>query len=167
MSLIVNTNIGTDTPVTGVTELTLDRSIPNYGSDWRVTKDEPDEVIITNMHAPVTYPEKFRTGVTEVADVYKGTGISSSLYSPTRKGNNVLVQLTEVWTVTDTVDTTYNVALPISGHVVLKIPQDPAITADLIIAFLGRLVSGLYETGSEDGTRLQALLRGALKPSDI
>jgi hypothetical protein len=167
MSFVVNHNTGTDTPITGVSELSLPRSIPNFGVDWRTKSDEPEEVVITNMNAPVAYPERFRTGASDIADIYKGTGISSTEYSASRKGRNILSQLTEVWTVTDTVDTTYKVALPVSCHIVLKVPEDPAITADDILTLIGRNVSGLFDSGSETGSRLQALMRGSLKPSDM
>lgn len=167
MSFIVNHNTGTDTAVPGVSTLTLTRGIPNFGADWREKMDSPEESIITNLNAPVAYPEKFRTAVSEISDIYKNTGIANTLMAPTRKGRNILSQLTEVWTVTDSVDTTYLVALPVSCHIVLKVPDHPAITASDIITLIGRAVSGLYETGDATGSRLQALMRGALKPTDM
>lgn len=162
----LNKNYSPDTEVPGVSSLSLARGIPNFGADWKVKNDEPNEVILTNLNSPVAYPENYRFGSTVVKDIYKGTGISPSLYSQSREGTNSLCQLTEVWTKTDTADPSYTVALPISGHVVLKIPNDPIITVEDIIGFLGRLISGFYETGSAEGTRLQAILRGCLKPSD-
>lgn len=167
MSFTVNKNIGTDTPISGVSSLTLERSIPNYGVDWRTKSDEPDEVVVTNMNSPVAFPEKFRVAASDINDIYKGTGISNTLVSPVRGGRNVLVQLTEIWTVTDSADPTYNVALPVSAHVVLKVPNHPAIVANDVVALLGRLVSGLYDSGSEESSRIAAILRGSLKPSDM
>lgn len=163
MSFVVNHNTGTDTPISGVSELSLERGIPNFGADFRVVSDEPNEVIITNMNAPVAYPEKFRTAVTDIADIYRNSGITNTQYSVNRRGKNILVQLTETWTVTDTADTTYSVALPVSCHFVIKVPEDPAVTADDVLTLIGRAVSGLFDSGSEEGTRLQALMRGSLK----
>lgn len=157
----------TDTPISGVSSLTLDRGLVNFGADFKVKSDEPDEVVVTNLTSPVSFPEKFRFGASEVADVYKGAGIEPSLYAPSRRGVSILGQVTEVWTVTDSVDASYQVALPVSAHLVIKVPQSDQITPAMVQALVGRLVSGLYETGSETTTRIQAMLRGALKPSDV
>lgn len=167
MSFIVNHNTGTDTPIPGVSSLTLTRGLVNYKADWRIKEDEPEQFILTNLNAPVAYSESFRWAVSDIENIYKNTGITSNLYSPTRKGVNLLIQNVETWTVTDTEDTTYNVALPIEGHIVLKLPEDPAITVDDILTFIGRLVSGLFDTGSETGTRIQAFMRRSLRPSDM
>lgn len=157
----------TDTAISGVTSLDLARGLVNYAADWRVKQDEPGEVVLTNLTSPISYPERFRIGASEVADVYKGSGIDPGLYAPTRRGISVLCQLTETWKLTDSTDATYEVALPITGHIVLKIPSNENITPAMVDTFLGRLVSGLYETGSETTTRLASILRGSLIPSDL
>lgn len=157
----------TDTAIDGVSTLDLARGLVNYGADWKVKQDEPNEVILTNLTSPITYPERFRVGASEVVDVYKGSGIDAGLYAPTRRGISVLCQLTEVWKVTDSTDATYEVALPITGHIVLKVPSNENITPAMINTFMGRLVSGLFETGSETTTRLASILRGSLKPADL
>lgn len=157
----------TDTAIQGVTSLDLARGLVNYGADWKVKQNEPNEIVLTNLTSPITYPERFRVGTSEVSDVYKGSGIDAGLYAPTRRGVSVLCQLTEVWKVADSVDATYEVALPITGHIVLKVPSNESITPAMIESFLGRLVSGLYETGSKTTTRLASILRGSLKPADL
>jgi hypothetical protein len=157
----------TDTAISGVTSLNLARGLVNYGADWRVKQDEPTEVILTNLTSPINYPERVRVGATEVADVYKGSGVEPGLYAPTRRGISILSQLTEVWKVSDTVDSAYEVALPITGHIVLKVPNSDQITPEMINTFLGRLVSTLFETGSDTTSRIASILRGSLTPSDI
>lgn len=157
----------TDTAISGVIERALARGLINYGADWRVKSEQPEEVILTNLTSPTSYPERIRIGASEVADVYKGSGVEPGLYSPTRRGTSILCQLTEVWKVTDTVDSTYEVALPVTGHIVLKVPNNEQITPAMINTFLGRLVSGLFETGSETTTRLASILRGSLTPADL
>jgi hypothetical protein len=167
MAFVMNHNTGTDTPITGVSELSLPRSIPNYGIDWRVQEDEPEKALIVNMNSPVAYPEKFRVSATDIANIYKDSGVSATQYSATKKGVKLYSQLTEHWTVTKTDDATYNVALPVSCAISLQLPQDPAVTIDDVLFLLGRAVSGLFDSGSETGVRLQALLRKSLKPSDM
>lgn len=156
-----------DSPVTGVTSLTLPLAVLNFGADFRIKSDEPNEAIITNLKSPIDRPERFRFGMSEVKDIYKNAGIDASLYAPSRRGASVLCQLTDVWTVTDSVDPSYEVALPIEGHIVLKVPANENVTTEMIKAFIGRLCAGLFETGDSGTTRLNSLLRGSLLPKDL
>lgn len=157
----------TDTAISGVSSLPFSRGLVNFGADFRIKSDEPDEAILTNMTSPLNFPEKARVGFTEVADVYKGAGIDPSLYAPTKRGVSILSQITEVWTVTDSEDPTFQVALPVSAHIVLKIPNHELITPAMVTTLLGRAVSGLYDTGDLTTKRLAAMLRGSLLPSDL
>lgn len=157
----------TDTAIPGVSSLSLNRGLVNYAADFKVKSDEPGEVILTNLTSPVVYPEKIRISVSDVSNVYTGSSIEPSLFSPTKRGTSLLVQLTEVWKVSDTVDPNLEIALPVSAHLVIKVPNHELVTPAAVETLLGRLVSGLYETGSQTTTRLTALLRGSLKPSDI
>jgi len=157
----------TDTPIAGVTELTIPIGLVNFGADFRIRTNEPGEAVITNITSPIDRPEKYRFAMNEVRDVYRNTGIDTTLYSPSRRGASVLCQLTDVWTVVDSVDPSYEVALPIEGHIVLKLPANENITADMVKAFVGRLVSGLFETGTTSSGRIRTLLRGSLLPQDL
>lgn len=154
-----------DTPVPGVDELSLKRAVVNFGSDYRVREDEPDHCIVTNLTAPQGKPESFKFAYTEVADVYKGTDIEPALRTQTKRGVQCLVRLDETWRVTDSEDPTFEVNLPVSAHLVLKIPNYDIITSEQVQYLVGRLISGLYDSGSTNLDRLTALLRGSLKPS--
>lgn len=166
MSRNVSANY-TDTPISGVTSLAFNRGLVNTGADFKVKVIKPDEVIITNLSSPILFPEKIRYSLSDVNDVYKGTGIDPGFFAPSRKGLSLLAQVTETWTVTDTTDATYQVALPVSAHLVLKVPNNEAVTPERIEQLIGRLISTLYDTGKSDNKRLTALLRGSLTPSDI
>lgn len=158
----------TDTPVEGVTALTLDRAVLNFAKDYRVkSNDAGKEVVLTNLSSPIDRPEKIRIAYSEIANVYTGTGIDPSVSSPTKRGVSVLVQLTNVLTVTDSVDPSYRRDYPLSIHAVIKVPSSEFITADVIEENLGRLMSGLFDTGSIDTSRLESILRGSLVPSDL
>lgn len=157
----------TDTAISGVSSLPFQRGLVNFGADFVVKSDIPGEVILTNLTSPVVYPEKMRISSSDVANVYNGSSIEPSLYAPTKRGTSILVQLTEVWKVTDTVDTSIEAALPVSAHLVIKVPNHELVTPAAVQTLIGRLISGLYETGDLSTGRLTALLRGSLKPSDI
>jgi len=157
----------TDTAISGVTSLALPRGLVNFGADWKIKEQEPEEAIVTNLTSPLSFPEKMRFSTSEVTDVYKGAGVDPSMYAPSRRGISLLGQVTEVWTVTDSADASYQVALPVSAHLVIKVPNNENITPAMVQTLLGRLVSGLYETGSTGTTRIAAMLRGSLLPSDL
>lgn len=167
MSKSVSVNY-TDTAIPEVESLSFTRGLVNFGSDFRVKKLVTDgELVLTNLSSPVTFPEKFRYSVSPVNNVYTNSGLEPSVYAPTKRGVSILCQLTENWSVTDTEDPTYIIGLPVSAHVVLKIPEHPMITPAMVQTLLGRLISGLYETGDTGTDRLTALLRGSLTPKDL
>lgn len=158
----------TDTAIEGVSSLTFPRGLVNIGKDFRVKSNQPGgEVILTNITSPVDRPEKIRIAYSDVANVYSGTGIEPSVIAPTKRGVSVLAQLTEVISITDSTDPEYRVDLPVSYHMVIKVPANENISAADIQTGIGRLLSGLFDTGSVELTRLEAILRGSLVPTDL
>lgn len=157
-----------DTPVSGVSALNLGLDILNFGADFRVKSDEPNEAIITNMTSPIDRPETFRYALSTVADVYKGTGIDVAYRSPSSKGLSLVCQLSDIYDLYDeTVDDPKEQYIPLQGHIVLKMPCNEAISSATIKTFLGRLVAGLFSTGVVNDARLAALFRGSLLPTDM
>lgn len=167
MSRTLNVNYSDSTP-TGATKVTLTVPSLNYGADFRVMRDEPTEAIITNITSPLDQPERIRWAHQNVTDVYRNTGIDPTLYYGTRKGTQVLFQLTDVFSVTDPDDPQYLALLPISAHLVLKVPNNDLLSEEVLMTEISRLLGSLYET-SAAGTapRLRAVLRGALMPTAL
>jgi hypothetical protein len=164
----VKSNGYTDTPVSGVTSLTFPRAVLNIGKDFRVKSNNAGkEVVLTNITSPVDRPEKIRIAYTDVANVYAGTGIEPSVLAPTKRGVSVLAQVTDVLSVTDDTNPDYRIDLPVSYHVVIKVPQSEYISGTDIQTGLGRLLSSLFDTGVTTTSRLEAILRGALVPSEL
>lgn len=157
-----------DTPINGVTALALDRAILNFGKDFRVrSSDAGKELVLTNLTSPVDRPEKLRVAFSEINNIYTGTGIDPSVSSPTKRGVSLLVQLTNVMSITDSTDPDYRIDLPLSAHMVIKVPSSEHITGGVVEDLVGRLLSGLYESGSVSTTRLESILRGSLAPADL
>lgn len=157
-----------DTPISGVSSLTMSRGLLNFEKDFRVKSNKPGtEVVITNLTSPVDRPEKIRIGYTDIANVYSGTGIDASVSAPTKRGIQVLAQVTEIISITDDSDPDYRIDLPVSYHLVIKVPASELITASDIQTGIGRLLSSLFDTGSTSTTRLEAILRGALVPAGL
>lgn len=158
----------TDTAIEGVSSLGFARGLVNFAKDFRVKSSDPGkESVLTNITCPIDRPEKFRISFSEVANVYSGTGIEASLLAPTKSGVSVLVQLTEVVSITESTDPDYRIDLPVSYHLVIKVPKNENIVSSDIVTGLGRLLSGLFDTGSTSTARLDAILRGSLTPSDV
>lgn len=167
MAKVINKGY-TDTTIVGEPELTFARGPLNFAADFRVKANQPGkEVVLTNITSPIDRPEKIRIAYTDIANVYSGTGIDPSLSSPTKRGVSVLVQLTEVISVTDDSDPDYRIDLPVSFHLVVKVPASEHITAADVNIGIGRLLSGLFDTGVETTARLEAILRGSLVSSEV
>lgn len=157
----------TDTPISGVTTQTFPRGNVNFGADFSIKSCKGnDELILINKTSPIGDSEKFRIAYAEVANVYKGTGVEAPAGQFGKKGVNVLVQLTNTLTVSDT-DKGAAIKLPISAHLVIKVPASEYTTSAIVVNHIGRLLSGLFETGSATNGRLDALLRGSLEPKDM
>lgn len=158
----------TDTAIEGVSTLTFSRGLVNFDKDWSVKSNVAGkEVVLTNITSPPDRPEKIRIGYTEVANVFNGSGVEPSVSAPSKKGTQILVQLTEVLSVTDDADPDYRLDLPVSYHLVIKVPTSEYITSADMVTGVGRLLSGLFDTGSTLTSRLDAIRRGALVPAGL
>lgn len=168
MAKVINKGY-TDTPITGVSSLTFPRAILNFNKDFRVktSANNGSEVVLTNLTCPVDRPEKIRLAYTEIANVYSGTGIEPSVLAPTKKGVSLLAQVTDVLSVTDDADADYRVDLPISAHLVIKVPQSQHVNAAVVQEVIGRLLSSLFDSGVSTTSRLEAILRGSLIPTEL
>jgi hypothetical protein len=167
MAKVINAGY-TDTPVSGVSSLTFPRAILNIGTDYRVkSNNNGKEVVITNLTSPIDRPENIRLAYTDIANIYSGTGVDPSVSAPTKRGVSILSQVTDVLSVTDDTDADYRIDLPISAHLVIKVPSSEYITSAQVQTLVGRLLSSLFDTGSTSTSRLEAILRGSLVPTEL
>jgi cell division septal protein FtsQ len=167
MAKIINSGY-IDTPVSGVSTLTFPRAVLNVKQDFRVKSNKDGkEIVLTNITSPIDRPENIRLAYTEVANVYNGTGIEPSVAAPTKRGVSVLAQVTDVISVTDDADADFRIDLPLSAHLVIKVPASQYITAAQVKTAVGRLLSSLFDTGSVADARLEAILRGSLVPNEM
>lgn len=158
----------TDTAVTGGTAVELTLPQLNWSADFRERDTKsPDEVIVVNTTSPIDQPEKFRWAYNQVQDVYRNSGIDPTLYYASRRGTQILCQLTDVYSVTDSAAPDYLALLPVEAHLVVRVPNNDLLTPQIVEGLIKRMLAGLYETKSGQYTRLQALLRGALLPSAL
>lgn len=119
-----------------------------------------------NITSPMDRIEKLRFAYSEIGDVYKNTSIDPSVAAASKRGVQVLAQTSETWSLTDAVDPEYRVDLPVSAHIVLKIPACEYISEADILELLGRTIGGLYD-GTTAEWRLNDLVRGSLVPKGL
>lgn len=156
----------TDSPVTGaVRNVTI--GALNFPENFALAQDIPGQVQVTNMTCAPDRPEKFRWALQYVNDIYKNSGIDPNLYTPSRRGASLVCQLSDVYSVVDDATPTYQAALPISGHIVLRVPVNGLLTGTEVREFLLRLVAGLFPIKTVDATALEALFRGSLRPKGL
>lgn len=158
------TNGVTDTPISGATAPTLTAPVLNYASDFRIKKQDKNNTYLINTSSPLDQPETLRFGFQEVNDAYSGSGLNSDQIPGSKKGMNILIQLSDTYKVTDSTNTAVIKYLPVSTHLVIKAPQAAEINATLIKGAITRLLGALYEDGA---LNIEALLRGVIVPKDL
>lgn len=132
----------------------------------RVKSSTPEEVQLINVTSPLGRTEKFRIGAKAVSDIYKGKSIYPDNTPANTAGTKILVALEETWLETSSTDATYEKHVPISGTLTLTIPSNETIVESDYTAFLGRLISGLYD-GEASGWRFAELANGVLTPPTL
>lgn len=160
-----NTSTGyADTAISGVTAPSVTLPIINFSDDYRVKSESTSEVILCNITTPLDQPATIRYGYSEIANIYKNSSINSDFISGPRKGANLLAQITETVKVTDSVDASFSQYLPVSAHLVLKVPQSAYIDSTQMQRIIQRLLATLYTNGVPN---LPALLKGVIKPKEL
>lgn len=157
----------TDTAPAGGATKALTRPNLNYAANFSVTASTDSKAIITNLTTPVDQPETIRWQESNIANIYDGTTIDPSVYATSKQGISVVAQVNSILRVVDSVDATFQVDLPISVHMVMKLPKSQYITSANIQTAIARCVAAYYETDSDGVTRIDKLVRGSMLPSTM
>lgn len=150
------------------TQLSVAVPTLSYAKDFSVKQETASEVVLTNTTSPLDQPETIRYAIQNIGNIYTGTGIDPSFMSVTKRGVSLLVQLNDILRVTPDDVTCCDAAydLPIATHIVIRVPLNSNVDADTVLQVVKRNVAALFE-GEADSSRLNAMLRGALKPSTM
>lgn len=160
------TNVGyTDSPIAG--NPVLVRGKLNFGADFRVQKEGAGEMTLTNITSPLDRKEVIMYNVTDIKNIYDKTDIHPSVQAPNARGINLYTKVSDIYAITDSTDANFLQHLPVSASITIRIGNSEYMTAEVAQAVVARCVSTLYETDSVSTTRLNSLLRGAIKPSDL
>lgn len=100
--------------------------------------------MLGNTSAPIDQPNTIRYGWQTVNDVFKGSPIQADP-EQRRDGFQVLAQVNEVWKVHDSGDASVQpYYLPVSGHLVLRLPVDALLTPTNATTFLTRVIGACH-----------------------
>lgn len=157
----------TDTAPAGGATKALTRPNLNYSVNFAKNEDSDRKAVITNRTSPIDQQETFRFQLTDVSNIYTGTSVDPSVFATSKAGVSVVSQVNDILRVTDSVDPSYQVDLPMSVHMVIKMPKSQFITSANIETVVARCVASLYDTDSTGVSRIEALVRGSMLPSTM
>jgi len=120
---------------------------PNAGS-WNVSKNVPGEVIYVSNAAALDQPNSIRFAVSAVPDMFKGKTLVPTAGQRT-DGVSILTQVREIWKIDDAADSLASTYFPISGHMVLQVPNDALVTSTVLGELVKRLVGAPYRNGTD------------------
>jgi hypothetical protein len=140
-------------------------SVPkiSWATEYRAKSVSNGEAILESFATPLGSPSAFKANYRTVQNIYRDSPISQNARSASTKGINLYFQNTETWDVTDSVDLTYNVKLPVSCSISITIPENALITASEVRALINRTYGFTYDSTD----RLATLIRGALVPTNL
>lgn len=159
MAIQINRNA----PVTTPNVQTKTLSTVNLAADFSSTMDKPGERRLTNVKSPVPRPQTVRYAVTNVKNVYS-KGIDKAFQLQDKSGKSIVFGLTEMWSVTnDSIPNDPGFIVPVSGHMVLKLPTGIDIPADKFIEFATTVYGLVFDHGTKSDAKLNRLMRGSVE----
>lgn len=143
MAIALSTGTGQSTNVTAAQTLLM----PAVGN-YRLLSQKPDEAVFVYASGALDQPNKLRHAVQKVSNAFANTGVAPDSGQRT-EGLSLLSQVIETWKVEDAANTAFNpYYLPVSGHMVLKFPQDALITSTVLEAFMRRVFGSIFASAA-------------------
>lgn len=157
MAIALATGSGSTTNVTAAQTLLM----PTVGS-FKLLANSPNEAVYVNVAGALDQPNKVRHAVSVIPDVFKGLDIEPDAGQRT-DGLSILSQITELWKVDDAANSSFNpYYLPVSAHMVIKVPVDALITSQVLGNLFLRLAGSVWgAAGQSLAQAFDPLLRGA------
>lgn len=150
------------TPVAGVTSLDLPLAVLNH-EDFIPMVESATEAIYKDGTSPMDQDSVFRVAQRERANIYSGTSIDQSVFLPSRKGVDTVVELVETWAVTDSDDPAFLLQFPVRSAWTFTVPRYAMIGGQNLLDLAGRNLAFALPQGAVNATRLEEILRGGLK----
>lgn len=164
---VVLLNANDTVPSGGSATMSVEVDNLNWSTDWAKTTNVAGNSVLTLVSAPPDQPQTARVGLTQVANVYTGTSVDPSYQLPFKRGVSAVAQLNAVYRVTDSDPSILPIDLPVSAHIVLRVPLSSLLTNDHMLAVIARTIPLLFDTSDTSSARIGKVLRGALLPEGI
>lgn len=152
-----------DTPVGGLASLTLVVPPHNYTADFRSLEEGPGKIVMSDVTSAVDQPSTLRIAQQSKPNVYVGTSIDSSAFLANKRGTDTILEIKEVWSITDAAVPEFLQLMPARCAITLSLPTHALITDSVVEALVCRAIAALFNQGdatSADG--INALLHGVV-----
>lgn len=152
------------TSVDGLASITLTSDPLNFDADFRIIDEGPGKVVMTDVTSPLDQPATLRVAQQSKPNVYAGSSIDPSAYIANKRGTDTIVEVREVWSITDDTDPTFLQLVPVRAAISLTLPSTNLVTADAVEQLVMRTVMSLYTQGAATmDAGLGNLLHGVVK----
>lgn len=161
-------SLNTHRPVEASSVTSLLPTIPwSTEYDWS-GNGSPTETKLNSISTGRAYPSSVTFQSSPVGNVYQGSSLANSPQKlPNKSGTKIYVNVSEVWSKLSSDDPSYEALLPVTGSVMLKVPNDSLVSAEEVYDFLLRVVSTLVAGGQgvDPEAWLERLLIGSTNPT--
>lgn len=141
-----------DTHLTPTKSLSL---IPVVTTDFAPYTKSGNRTTIVNTTSALGKEELVTYEYRLVKNIYANTSIDPSLWTPTKRGVNLFIQVKDIATASDAEDATKPVYdSPFKASVSVQIPMNELVTDELIEAFFCRLAGAIYANGLSQWAKL-------------
>lgn len=151
------------TPIGGLAAVTYVIPPLNYTADFRSLEEGPGRIVMTDITSPTDQPSTLRIAQTSKANVYAGTTIDASAFLANRRGTDTIVEVKEVWSISDAEDPSFLQLMPVRAAITLSLPTSNLITDELVSGLVGRAIAALFAQGdATNADGITALLHGVV-----
>lgn len=148
--------------------------ILDFANNFSVVTETANQLVLADKTCPVDQIETVQFTKSDIPNIYKGTDIHPTLYSPVKSGKKVVISLRDVDREVNSV-TGLNVDYPTTTSLSLSWANSASITADVVAKQVLRLVAFVVKAAQEDTSislvnfadRLNEIMRGQAKPSEL
>lgn len=156
----------TNSAISGYTAKTIPLTATNYADFVQTSKSE-NEAWVASKTSPRAFMDRIRYSLQRVANMYRNSGIDTSVQSSVKTGKRFLVQSLFYLSQADATSPLGYRYVPLRFHTVVEASDDPNLTADNILSGLQIHVSHMMGQNDVTSARLDEMLRGMLVPTQV
>jgi hypothetical protein len=158
-------SLSTHTTYPGTNPVTISVPLPAWGN-WVVddTINEKNTLYLMDTTAPTTSPRRLKLQRRVIQNMYQNSDIATANRAIIKKAFILFGEYTSIWDETDSVDSTYDVKLPLKVSFQVVIPQNDLITESLAMQLVAEGLQPFYTTAGLK--RIAKWISGSLNPNN-